>query len=67
MQLRNLCGLPDRLDHEKRPLRHEEEVNLHDQNNRDIDHRDQELQSWNHHGLLNSKTMEIWLCPSKLA
>ena len=43
------------------------EVNLHDQNNRDIDHRVQELQSWNHHGLLNSKTMEICLCPSKPA
>ena len=39
MQLRNLYGLPDRLDHEKRTLRHDGEVNLHDQHNRDIGYR----------------------------
>ena len=39
LQLRNLDGPPDRLDHGNQPLRHDREVNLLDPHNRDIDHR----------------------------
>ena len=43
LQLRNLYGLPNRLDHEKRALRHDKEVNLLDLHNRDMSHRVQQL------------------------